>query len=101
MHWALVSIVFDKKTYKVRKKLDLMAGLSLSLDKNLNFWVSYTKIGSCCVRATAHSPGEFDIDHCRKVGDTFKLKLSPVSTYEKLMHVTQNEIFTEVWKCQQ
>jgi len=40
-----------------------MAGC-FSLDQNLNFSVSYNKIGSCGIQATACSRQEFDIARC-------------------------------------
>jgi len=64
LHWAaLENIIFDKKHIKLEKKLDFMAGC-FSLDQNLNFSVSYNKIGSCGIQATACSRQEFDIARC-------------------------------------
>ena len=67
-----------------------MAGC-FSLDQNLNFSVSYNKIGSCGIQATASSRQEFDIARCgeqvdrhthlSKKGHQYQAQLSKIKAF--------------------
>ena len=69
-----------------------MAGC-FSLDQNLNFSVSYNKIGSCGIQATASSRQEFDIARCgeqqtdthlSKKGHQYQAQLSKIKAFHTI-----------------